>query len=93
MVLSGHCATCEGRNISTNDFGQEVIEIQADYQSRPNGGDGWMRLIEFLPNDNRIDVKTYSPTLDRFETDANSQFSIDINFATRFEPSFSGGGS
>ena len=87
MVLNGHFAG-EAHQISTNHLGQDVIEILADYQNRPNGGDGWTRLLEFLPHENRIDVKTYSPTLDQFETDADSQFSIDINFSERFNLSF-----
>jgi hypothetical protein len=56
----------------------------SDYQGRTNGGDGWMRLIEFRPADNRVDVKTWSPTLNKFETDANSQFSLALDFNTRF---------
>jgi len=85
MVLSGHAVGVEARNIATNDFGQDVLEIQCDFQfARPNGGNGLMRLMEFFPNENRIDVSTYSPTLDQFESDANSQFSLDINFAERF---------
>ena len=82
MFLSGHVSS-EARRTVTNDAGLPVFEIMADYQSRINGGDGWMRLLEFRPLDNRVDVKTWSPTLNRFEVDANSQFSLPLDFNTR----------
>ena len=55
----------------------------SDYQNRPNGGDGWLRLLTFDPAADRIAVQTYSPTLDTFETDANSSFveSFDMDVA------------
>ena len=83
MVVNGHFPG-EAIQTSLNDAGLPVFEMLSDYQSRTNGGDGWMRLLEFRPADNRIDVKTWSPTLNRFETDANSQFSLAVNFNQRF---------
>ncbi len=82
MVLGGH-AWSEYHQVSYNDAGMEVIEMLADFSGRASGGNGWMRLIEFLPEINRIAVKTYSPTLNRYETDGNSQFSFDIDFEQR----------
>jgi VCBS repeat-containing protein len=84
LVLNGHFSG-EAHRVSPNNLGQDVIEILADYQDEANGGDGWMQLLEFLPEENRIAVRTYSPTLDQFETDANSQFSFPLNFAERFD--------
>jgi hypothetical protein len=83
MVLSGH-ATEEGRRTATNAAGLEVFEMLANYQTRRRGGDGWMRLIEFDEANNQINVKTYSPTLDKFEVDSNSHFSLNVNFDSRF---------
>ena len=59
MVLNGHFPG-EGHRTVTNDAGQPVFEMVADYQSRANGGDGFLRLIEFNPAAGRVDVKTYS---------------------------------
>jgi len=53
-----------------------VHTLLANFQGRLNGGDGWLRILEFVPGDNAINVKTYSPTLDRYETNANSQFTL-----------------
>jgi len=74
LMLCGH-APGEGRSMSIFN-GTIVNTLLADYQDRPNGGDGWLRILEFVPADNAINVTTYSPTLDRFETDADSRFTI-----------------
>ena len=38
------------------------ILFLSDYQSLSNGGDGWLRIMEFSPANNEITVTTYSPT-------------------------------
>jgi len=77
MVLCGHVqATVEYHQVSTNDAGNKVAEILADYQRRHNGGDGWLRLIRIVPAAGEIEVRTYSPVLNEFETDSDSQFVV-----------------
>ena len=78
MVLCGHMHG-EALQISVNDSGRNVFEILADYQGCEEGGSGWLRILEFVPGENRIYVKTYSPYLDKYETDADSQFSLDYD--------------
>jgi hypothetical protein len=53
-----------------------VHTLLADYQNRANGGDGWLRLLEFSPAANEIQVRTYSPTRDEYETDEDSEFTL-----------------
>ena len=48
----------------------------SDYQGRANGGDGWLRIMEFSPANNQIRVRTYSLSLNQFETDADSEFTL-----------------
>lgn len=80
MVLCGHIGSVEEyHQISQNDAGVNVLEMLADYQDRENGGDGRLRIIRFVPADNEIQIRTYSPVLDRFETDAKSQFAVPWN--------------
>lgn len=75
MVLCGHVSkTVEYHQVSTNEAGNPVLEMLADYQKRHHGGDGWLRLIRIVPARHEIQVRTYSPVLDRFEIDADSQF-------------------
>ncbi len=75
LMLGGHLS---GENYcSVSRTGMDPVSLMlVDYQSRTNGGNGWMRLLEFSPAQNKIFAKTYSPTLGSFETDANSQFEI-----------------
>jgi hypothetical protein len=74
LMLGGHTAG-EGRRSDTFN-GSTVYSLLSDYQSRSNGGSGWLRIMEFSPANNEIRVKTYSPTLDQWETDADSQFTL-----------------
>ncbi|NQW99417.1 metallophosphoesterase [bacterium] len=83
LMHGGHIAG-EGRRADTWQ-GRTVHSLLADYQSRSNGGDGWLRILTFRPALNRIDVQTYSPTLDRFETDDDSHFSLNADLAGRGE--------
>jgi hypothetical protein len=79
MVQCGHFHE-EFRQTSTNLFGNAVHEILADYQDDPNGGDGWLRLMEFDTANNRINVESYSTTLNQFRTADESRFSLNTNF-------------
>ena len=74
LLLGGH-VSAEARRSDTFN-GHTVHTLLSDYQSRTNGGDGWLRILEFQPSDDRISVRTYSPTLNAFETDASSQFTL-----------------
>ena len=77
LVLCGHEGrTDEYHQVSTNSAGNRVVEILAVYQGRAKGGDGFLRLIRFVPANRQIEVRTYSPALDQFETDQNSQFVV-----------------
>jgi hypothetical protein len=55
--------------------------VLADYQNRENGGDGWLRVMRFSPVENRIYMTTYSATLERFETDSNSEFVLEYEMS------------
>jgi hypothetical protein len=76
FVISGHVLGV-GLQTSTNDAGGKVTEMLTDYQGRPNGGDGWLRTLRFVPKENKIYVKTYSPLLDKTDEAAKETFTID----------------
>ncbi len=73
LVLCGHIHG-EAKSFDKVD-NRTVGQLLADYQNRPNGGNGWIRLLTFHPQENKINIRTYSPYLNAFETDNNSQFS------------------
>ena len=75
LVISGHVLGV-GLQTSTNDAGGKVLEMLTDYQGLPNGGDGWLRTLKFVPSENKIDVITYSPLLDKYNKAAKETFSI-----------------
>jgi len=67
LMLSGHVAGV-GRREETY-LGNTVHSILADYQLEPNGGDGWLRTLEFSPATDEIRMRTYSPTLLKYWDD------------------------
>ena len=76
MILNGHL---HGEALNTTRIdGRLVHQIVANYQDRPNGGNGYLRILRFVPTENKVYVKTYSPPLNTYETDENSQFILNI---------------
>jgi hypothetical protein len=74
LMLCGHM---HGENRRTETYNSHTVNILlADYQTYSNGGNGYLRIMTFCPATNQIKVKTYSPYVNRYETDANSQFNL-----------------
>lgn len=76
LAVSGHVLGV-GMQTSTNDAGGDVFEMLTDYQGLSNGGDGWMRILRFVPDDNKIEVRTFSPTLEKHNEDAKESFDLE----------------
>jgi len=81
LVLCGHMHG-EARTQDTVN-GHVVYQVLADYQARTNGGDGWLRILEFHPAEDTINVKTFTPYHGTWETDADSQFTLDYDMSGR----------
>jgi len=75
LVVSGHVLGV-GMQTSTNNSGGPVLEMLTDYQGLPNGGDGWLRMLKFVPAKDRIEVMTYSPVLNRYNDRADETFTL-----------------
>lgn len=75
LVMNGHYGG-EGRLTSAGRQGNPVHQLLADYQAMHNGGSGFLRFMTFFPGRRRMDIKTYSPSLDQFLTEPTSQFSL-----------------
>lgn len=74
LVVCGHMHGV-GRLTSTGAHGNPVHQVLADYQSnRFFGRNGWMRIMQFRPAANVIEVKTYSPYLNEWLTDDGNEF-------------------
>ena len=85
LVASGH-VTGVGRQTSLNDAGRAVHETLVDYQHLPNGGDGWLRTMRFVPEEDRIDVRAYSPALEQYNDGPEHTFSLLYDMTLVAEP-------
>lgn len=85
MVLSGHFSG-EAHRVDRNRAGNPVHQILFDAQfiGGGNGGDGWLRLLEFLPDGRTVRVRTFSPLFWAspatrqlaWKTDAQNEFTV-----------------
>ncbi len=65
MVICGH-ANGDGYKLDKNKIGKSVHQMMFNAQfigggHQGNGGDGWLRILEFLPDGKTVLVKTFSP--------------------------------
>ena len=62
LVFSGHIGgDMVGFLDTPNDHGQIVHQMLFNAQFLPNGGNGWLRLLEFTADGKTVVVHTYSP--------------------------------
>ena len=73
LVLCGHAGEASGDfeksvgfRTDKNNSGKDVHQMMFNAQTvgggwHGNGGDGWLRIIEFMPDGKSIGVKTFSP--------------------------------
>lgn len=97
MVICGHaCEIAPYKNnvsfrVDKNAVGKNVAQMMfnaqtADGQWHGNGGDAWLRIMEFMPDGKTIKIKTFSPlfavsplTADKaWRTESYDQFDITI---------------
>jgi len=77
LMFGGHVASNGGEGSRTNTYlGNAIRTYISDFQGWMNGGNGFMRLLYFSPSNNLVTIKTYSPWLDEYRTDANSQMTF-----------------
>ena len=80
MVLSGHVlGDGTGLLSSKGDEGNTVHQMMSNYQMLEEGGRGYLRLLEFLPDGKTVEVKTYSPWLDDHRTERDQQFTLELD--------------
>ncbi|WP_245831959.1 lamin tail domain-containing protein [Oceanobacillus senegalensis] len=93
-VLSGHYHEAQTYIDEIDDDGdgspdRTVYQMLADYQAGPEGGQGYMRLLHFDQDNNRVIVNTFSPYMDDYnfyDTDAypeKDEFTIDLDLTVQ----------
>jgi hypothetical protein len=76
LTLSGHVGD-NGEGYRQDGYAGNIIKsLLSDYQSRPNGGHGLMRLMKFSRSRDLISVRTFSPFTGEEEKDADSEFTL-----------------
>lgn len=82
LMLAGHV---HGEGRRTDIFnGNTIHSIMSDYQSGTNGGNGYLRIMQFIQNQNLLSVKTYSPYTNSSLTGTSSDFTLPINLSPAF---------
>lgn len=95
MVLSGHTSPPEPvipYRTPRAATGQTVYELLFDWQTQPNGGNGWLGILTFQP-DNTIEGQVYSPYLGEYANardpngfTSNIRINLDTGWIQRIIP-------
>ncbi|WP_433945297.1 S-layer homology domain-containing protein [Paenibacillus sp. SN-8-1] len=92
-TLSGHYHDAQLKVDEIDDNGdkvpdRKVYQMLADYQGAPEGGLGYIRLMQFDMKNNKLHIKTYSPYLDKYnfydpaenpKYQGKDEFSLDLD--------------
>lgn len=80
LTVNGHVLNNgTGLLTSKGDKGNTVHQMLVNYQMLDEGGLGYLRLLEFLPDGKTLRVKTYSPSLGVFATAKDQDFKLTID--------------
>jgi hypothetical protein len=80
MVFNGHFGgDGEGYLDSTDNAGKTVHQMFFNTQFETQGGNGWIRLVEFLNDGTTVRVRTYSPLLDLTRTSSAYDFEFQLS--------------
>ena len=66
------------RETRIGDAGNKTELMVFNSQEQPAGGNGYLRLVEFMDDGRTVQIKTYSPYLDLWLTDNRNQFTFEI---------------
>jgi hypothetical protein len=81
LTLNGHVLEDgAARMTSRGDHDNAVHQLMANYQMKAEGGEGYMRLLEFRP-DGEIRVSSYSPSTGMLKVAEDQQFTLKIERA------------
>jgi hypothetical protein len=79
LTLNGHVLNDGlGRVATDTPGGRAVPQVLVNFQMRPNGGDGWLRLLEFQADGRRVEVHDYSPTRKQRNESEQNRFTLTV---------------
>ena len=90
FVFNGHIGHGgQGRRIGIGDHGNQVFQMACNYQFDAYGGGGYMRLLQFYPDQDRLMATSYSPYFGASRTDSNNQFAYtNLGIFTNVTPTY-----
>ena len=74
LMTGGH--TTGGARRSDQYMGNSITSILSDFQGWAFGGNGYLRIMTFVPEENEIRVETYSPWIDQYDRSAAQDFTV-----------------
>lgn len=75
LTLNGHVlGDGLGRATTATPDGRQVTQSLVNFQMKPKGGDGWLRLMEFHSDGTTVDVVDYSPTRNQQNVSGQNAF-------------------
>ncbi|MFK7910873.1 MAG: metallophosphoesterase [Akkermansiaceae bacterium] len=78
LTLNGHVLRDGlGRVTSATPGGRDVHQMLVNFQMKPNGGDSWLRLMEFTP-DHTAEIYDYSPKLNLTNLSEQNRFTLKL---------------
>jgi hypothetical protein len=79
LTLNGHVLNDGlGRTVTATPSGHDINQVLVNFQMKPKGGDGWLRLLEFRPDGKTVQVYDYSPTRGERNQGLDNQFTMRI---------------
>lgn len=80
MTLNGHVLRDGlGRMTSATPGGREIPQMLVNFQMKPNGGDGWLRLLEMRADGKTAQTFDYSPSRNQCNASPQNQFEISLS--------------
>lgn len=77
LTMNGHVLGDGLGRLATAAHGREISQQLVNFQMRPNGGDGWLRLVEMRP-DGTAQAYDYSPTRGQRNESPQNQFTFAV---------------
>lgn len=79
MTLNGHVlGDGLGRMVSQTPAKRDIHQMLVNFQMRPQGGDGWLRLLEFHSDGKTVDICDYSPTRNQRNESSQNKFRFQL---------------
>jgi hypothetical protein len=80
LTINGHVLVDGlGRATSRTPAGRAVHQMLVNFQMKPNGGDGWLRLLEFRGDRKTVDVIDFSPSRKQCNGSPQNRFSLELS--------------